>query len=443
MPRYLYFPMEIAAREMDSRLLTALYAAGEGMEVILGQKWLLQRNIPHVPRGVWMFKTLMPGDAIYMRKAKAGGHAVCAIDEEVTGLGEGCGGLRWVAPQALASCDRLFCLGQAHAGALAEKFPQESGKCVITGNPRWDLLRRELRGYYADQAEEIRRRHGRFILYNTNSGLANSANKSTDAFIEGMFRDGRLDASNPQDVQLAKDYKDFSLVNIEAARAIIRRLAEALPDVKIIVRPHPIEKLETYSGALKDLPNVEFHSGGAAAPWILASELLVHTSCSTGVEAFALGVPSISFDASSNVMNEQFLLSGQVSRRTSSIDELARWAVDLLAGKSDPALWRTPQMEETFHRFFAAQQGDFAARRIAREAARLAPESASETWKPGWLFRPWRWRKAFQKSIFPDISAAQLQKKVDAIARLANLPSMKARRIGRAMYHLKPQGKAR
>ncbi len=438
MSRYLYMPMEIAAREMDSRLLTALFAAREGVETILGQKWLLQRNIAHVPRGVWMFKTLMPGDAIYMRKARELGHRVCAIDEEVTGLGEGCGGLRWVAREAIGNCDRLFCLGQAHADALAAVYPGHVEKCAITGNPRWDLLREELRGYYAGQADDIRKRHGRFILYNTNSGLANSANKSADRFIEGLFRDGRLDASRPEDVRLAEDYKTFSLENIEAARAIVRRLARAFPDTLIIVRPHPIEKLETYSEALRDLPNVEFHAGGAAAPWILASRLLVHTSCSTGVEAFALGVPSISFDASRNIMNDEFLLSGRVSRRTGDLDELVRWAGEVLQGRADPDAWRTREMVKTFHRFFAAQEGPLAAERIAAEIAALAPRNDAPAWKPSLLFRRWRWRKAFQKSIFPDVSAARLQGRLEGIAALAGLPAPRARRIGRAMYHLQP-----
>lgn len=430
--------MEIAAREMDSRLLTALYVGKKGVDVILGQKWLLQRNIPHLPKGVWMFKTLMPGDAIPMQKATEFGHKVCAIDEEVPGLGEGCGGLRWVAPQSIENCARLFCLGQAHGDAVAAKYPEQVDKCAITGNPRWDLLRPELRGYYAEQADQIRQKHGRFILYNTNSGLANSANKSADKFVEGMFRDGRLDASKPQDLKLADDYKEFSLVNIDAARAIVRRLAEAFPDTLIIVRPHPIERLDTYRDALSDLKNVEYHADGAAAPWILASEFLVHTSCSTGIEAFALGVPSISYDASRNALNDEFLLAGRVSYRTDNVDDLINKAKDLLNGKNDPALWRSATMLETFHRFFAAQEGPMAAERIADEAAKLAPDNDVAKWKPAISFRRWRWRKKFQKSIFPDMTATELQQRVDSIAKLAGLPSMQARRIGRAMYHLKP-----
>ena len=46
-----------------------------------------------------------------------------------------------------------------------------------TGNPRIDLLRREVRGYYDDDVAALRRRFGRYILLNSNFGRVNTAVK--------------------------------------------------------------------------------------------------------------------------------------------------------------------------------------------------------------------------------------------------------------------------
>ena len=47
--RMLYLPMEIASRELDSRLLLAALALKRGFEVVLGQKWLIERNVGVMP----------------------------------------------------------------------------------------------------------------------------------------------------------------------------------------------------------------------------------------------------------------------------------------------------------------------------------------------------------------------------------------------------------
>ena len=431
--------MEIAAREMDSRLLIALHVAAAGADVVFGQKWVLQKNIEVCPRGSWLFKTLTPGDAGPMQRAKAAGHMVCAIDEEVPGLGEGCGGLRWVAPQSLENCDLVFCLGEAHREAMTEKFPKHAGKYVITGNPRWDLLRPELRAYYAGQAEAIRREHGRFVLYNTNSGLTNSAKAPAEKLIRALYRDGRLNENDPKDRAFIADVKKFEAANIAAAPRIVRRLAESFPGERFILRPHPTEKAKTYAAQLAGLENVSLISGGPAVPWLMAAELLIHTSCTTANEAFALGTPSICFEATESPLNDSYFFSAQVSRRTASLDDVSAWSGDVLAGNIDPALWRSKDMRQAFARFFAAQEGDFAARRIAGEILAHGPQADAGHWRRPRGFRRRRlWRKAFQRRIFPDFPRRELQDRLARLARLSGLPMPRLRKIGQALYHIAP-----
>ncbi len=197
--------MEIASRELDARLLTALYAVEAGVEVIMGQKWLLQKNAGRMPKGTFLFKTLTPGDAEKMQFVAKFGHRITAIDEEMPGLGEGATKLRWVDQRCVALCEKIFCLGEKHVEVMRSKFPEADHKLMITGNPRWDFLRPELRGVYATDAAALKAEHGRIYSVNTNIGLVNSAKNTAEALIKSLDSDGRINLRDPVDKQWVDD----------------------------------------------------------------------------------------------------------------------------------------------------------------------------------------------------------------------------------------------
>src|SRR5262245_45796518 len=150
---FLDLPVEVAARELDAKLLLAAFAVGAGYEVVIGQKWLMQRNFTRMPPGVVLFKTLTALDAKAMQAAHAAGHRIVSIDEEIPGLIARNEGLRWVAPTAVAACDIVFAVGEEHLEALLWKLPEERDKYAVVGNPRWDLLRPEFARSHTPEIE--------------------------------------------------------------------------------------------------------------------------------------------------------------------------------------------------------------------------------------------------------------------------------------------------
>ena len=70
--------------------------------------------------------------------------------------------------------DRVFAWGADDAEFFAG-YPGYSGAPLhVTGNPRIDLLRPEVRGYFAPEVEALKRRYGDFILVNTNFSFVNN-----------------------------------------------------------------------------------------------------------------------------------------------------------------------------------------------------------------------------------------------------------------------------
>src|SRR3954467_1640279 len=182
--RIVYLPIEITVRELDAKLLLAIEAVSRGCEVVLGQKWLIEANVPYMPPGLIMSKTLTKRDGLTSKLAKQHGYVTAAIDEEMPGLVASREKLRWVDPDTVAATDLLMCVGEDHRAAMIERFPETASRCRVVGNPRWDLLRPEIRNYYRPLAEALRRQHGRFILVNTNSGIVNSVKGSPEQVLK-------------------------------------------------------------------------------------------------------------------------------------------------------------------------------------------------------------------------------------------------------------------
>ncbi len=433
---FLYLPMEIASRELDARLLTAIYAAEVGLEVVMGQKWLLQGNAGRMPRGTWIFKTLTPGDAERMQFVQRFGHTITAIDEEMPGLSGGATNLRWVDKRCVAACEKIFCLGEKHVEVMLKKFPEARDKLVVTGNPRWDFLRPELRAVYGKDAAELRTAHGRFILVNTNIGLVNSAKNTADALIKSLNSDGRINLDDPLDRQWVDDLLAFERSNFAAAIPLVKRLQIQFPDHKIILRPHPTEKIEPYEAQLAGLDRVAVLREGPAAAWILASDVLVHTSCTTANEAYALGKPAVCYETLRSPLHNYFL-SGQLSLVARSEDEVITGVAAVLAGTYQSS----PSQTQTFNQFFAAQSGPFAAQRIVTDLSG-SPHAVGEhsKWKPGPFFRRTWWPSAFQRRMFPDFSAETLFLRLVDLAKAAGIATVpQVWRLGDGLYHVRPQ----
>jgi len=410
---YLYLPIEIASRELESRVLLALLGMRSGMEVILGRKRLLHRNLRHMPKGVVLFKTLTMRDAEAMVEANAVGHGTVALDEEVPGLVATQEGLKWVMESAVAESDIILAAGADHETALRRKFPSHQRKFVVVGNPRWDLLRPELRGYYEAQAEAIRARHGRFFLVNTNFGGLNNVKGSPDRMLERLQATGRIDMTKASDVEFITATRRLQAANLAAIKNLVHTLPDRFPDHRFVVRPHPNERLDTWQEWTRDVPRVSVVRDGSAAAWILAAEALIHTHCTTGVEAFALEKPAVSLQAADAFVSANFV-ANQVNEVARTVPEV----LQILQGWAGlaPGAFRYPDhFRQTFDQFVTGIEGPFAASRILEAIhATFEIDSSMEprgtaSWQPLPGYAPWTLPKPFHKQIFPPMTTGQLR----------------------------------
>jgi surface carbohydrate biosynthesis protein len=423
---YLYFPIEISARELDSRLLLTAVAVDRGFDVVLGQKWLMHDNLSYMRPGVLLAKTLTASDGRFMEIAHRRGYRTASIDEEIPGLIATRQGLRWVMRNAVEAADLIFAAGEDHRDALAARFPGSLERVTISGNPRWDLLRPEFRSTLAAEAERLKQRHGPFFLINTNFGLTNSAKGDTRAIIRSLVRSGRIDLAKAEDKAFVEAARRLEVSNMACIRELLQALPQRFSDHHVVLRPHPGEQLRLWRDFVRPLPRVTVIREGAAAPWILAADALIHTNCTTGVEAFALGKPAICLRPAEPPEMDIYVapLVNPIARSVEEcLESLTRVAAGVPADESQKAEW-----QRAFDRFIAARSGPLAAERvIAAIAERFfggnpkAAAGAADPWRPKKGYRGSIRRTRSRLSLMPDLDGAQLKARLQALARCADI----------------------
>jgi surface carbohydrate biosynthesis protein len=296
----LLMPVENQVRELDSKLLFACIAARRGFSSVIGPRREMHIQITAFPRSIYLAKSIPVHRNIIFKIMRKLGHEIVAWDEEALVHPQAETYYRKrVCPLGIRYASHLFAWGEDNA-LLWQQYPAlPAGMPIhITGNPRSDLLRSDIRGFYDKDAEELRKEYGLFILVNTNFNHVNAFSPELNLF--------RLDTKTGEEPKFGRAAKGMSREYAEGLRdhkqaifanfqQLIPTIEKAFPQYTIVVRPHPTENQEIYRAIASQCNRVQVTNKGNVVPWILASQAMIHNGCTTGVEAYMLGVPAISY----------------------------------------------------------------------------------------------------------------------------------------------------
>ncbi|MCZ6784303.1 MAG: hypothetical protein O7G30_13430 [Proteobacteria bacterium] len=385
----LILPVENQVRELEAKVLLACVAAERGFRVFVGSRREVEFRMASFPRSIYLGKSLTNRSKRVLRMLRKLGHGVAALDEE--------GAVHYqpeqyyarrISPKTLAEVSTLLAWGPDNA-ELFHKHPAYAGTPVfITGNPRGDFLRRELRPLFQDEIDRIRARHGDFILVNTNFSGVN-------AYLEIMnFLRPGTEPGDPErfgksgtrySPEFAEGLAAHKAALFEHFKRMVPALAAAFPDRAIVVRPHPSERREPWEEATASLGNVDVVHKGNVVPWLCAASVLIHNGCTTAVEAFALQVPAVTYQP---VTAEAFdlALPNALSYGSHDLEELCDAVARVLRGERDYA--DTPERHRLLDQFIAARTGPLASDRIVDALLPRAQQllDAPRPWLPLRLF---------------------------------------------------------
>lgn len=356
-------PCETKSREFDAKLLLACFIAEKGIRVIVGAKKVIDGLALSLPKGIYVGKSLTAKSVTVLRMFRRLGYTVVAWDEE---------GLVWATPElyqltkldsrALKELDGLFAWGEANASAIRAHPGFSNTQIYLTGNPRTDLLRPELRGLFAREVEQLNRRFGRFILINTNFSRVNHYYANESHLLNQLKGNESTSLiGNDLKIGLARHKKQLFDHFIE----VLPQLADRFPETNIIVRPHPSENHHAWYEAANHKQNVKIIYEGNVVPWLMAAETVIHNSCTTAVESFLLDKIALAYCPVKSDAFDHALPNG-LSMQCASLQQLLEKVAESLRDTHPMNAVNQMQYHDLAKRHLASFESEFASERIAQ-----------------------------------------------------------------------------
>jgi surface carbohydrate biosynthesis protein len=330
LPRNIVIPVETLNREFDGKLLLALCALERGFTPIIGGRTELHRRAAELPNSIYVSKGIRVGNRVILSLFEKLGHIIVALEEEGLVRFPDEAYLMMLDPATFNRASILYAWGHDNA-ELWRRFPGYRDTPIIeAGNPRMDMLRPEVRGFYAEDVAALRRRYGRFVLFNSNFSFVNH-------FIPGYQRfrvAGEAEAGRSVAIK-SGIYRHKSLL-FDRFRELMPRLSAAVRPHNLVIRPHPSENAKAWVDATQGLPNVHVIHEGPVVPWLMAATALIHNSCTSGIEASILGTPALSYRP---VRSEEFdpALPNLVSEEFDTAEGLCAAAQEAFNRNADDA----------------------------------------------------------------------------------------------------------
>ena len=353
-------------RELDAKLLLSCFAAERGFSVITGFKRDIHHSLEKLPASLYLGKALYATTLGLYQRLHALGYSVLSTDEEA---------LVYYSPETyrtakigretLRETDLLFAWGEENA-ALWHGYEHYDGTPIhVTGNPRIDMLRPEMRDYWQPDVDALRQRFGDYILINSNFGKVNHYREDRSSQLHILDAAGQ-DPASVDEYEHALAAHRLELFN--AFKAMAATVARTWPDRTLVIRPHPSERHETWREATAGCDNVEVVYEGNVIPWLLAAGVVVHNGCTTGLEAWLLDRPVVAYEPVSSERFDLYLPNG-VSMPAADVDSLLELIATALAG--DLANAADDRASELVRRHITALDGELAAARIVDVLAQL------------------------------------------------------------------------
>ena len=443
MKNSLIIPVENQVREFDPKLLLACIAARRGFSAMIGSRWEIDNRIASFPRSVYLSKSMTARGGKMLQIMRKIGHEIVAWDEEaLVHLPPETFFSRRISPVGIKHVSHLFAWGQDNAD-LWRQYPNLAPETPIhiTGNPRGDMLRPEMRDFYTKEIKELHKAYGDFILINTNVNHVNAFYPHQNLFMPAKRpgeepRFGK--AARGMSREFAEGLRAHKQAVFDDFKKLIPSLSKAFPDRTLVVRPHPTENHGVYSKIAATCSRVQVTNEGSVVPWILAAKVLVHNGCTTGVEAYAMGVPAITYRKSVNDYydNGFYRLPNLLSYQCFNFEELRLTIEKIFAGELGAA--DGEERQSNIDHYLAAQDGSLACERIVDVLKKMMqgrpnlPKPDLLDWLEGWSIANGRRlvkgilsylpnthnRPEFQRHRFPGISLDALNEKIERLQQI-------------------------
>ena len=175
-------------------------------------------------------------------------------------------------------------------------FSKYKTKTLISGHPKFDLLKKPYIKIYDKKVSEIKKKYNSYILFA--SSFEDSRTFSVRQQIIGI----KDSCKGKSKIYISNRIKELKKLiynhqkNYDLSIKMLKEVAKDNPKINIIFRRHPYEDEEIVKKRFEGSPkNLFLDYSGSITPWIIGSEVYIHSGCTTYFEASILKKNIISF----------------------------------------------------------------------------------------------------------------------------------------------------
>lgn len=342
------FSIEIAARELDSKLAMASALAARGCRSIVGHKEAIVAIGRASQRVVWQGKGLfsdksshhLADDLIGQESAtmfhqdEGAMHPVSAWTENVLQK-------HYVDQIRKRDITRVCMWGRRQKDVYLSHAAEVGDKVAVTGSPRFDLCLPSYEWMTARKVAALRSRYGPFILACTRFTAVAHAEGIDDPFrrkLNPVIWPESFDMDEVTRLWFSKwrrDVHDFADTVV-----LIKEIAVNFPHYTIVLRPHPSESLAFYKQAFSSFKNVVVNRDDGVLVWLRAADLMVHSNCTTGLEAVLAGKPVLNLLPAGEDRDETDVeVAREAGLTADTVADGLEKVGKLLSGEAPPHAW--------------------------------------------------------------------------------------------------------
>jgi len=167
----------------------------------------------------------------------------------------------------------------------------------------------------------------KYVLVNTNFS---AINPRFDKSIEDNLK--KLSKIIELDIDLEKFIEEKKIQRMQFLKTI-EIVSKELPHEIFIIRPHPFENRDDYFLLEQKYKNIFIDKSFTSVEAIKNSKVLLHLDCTTSIEAYFLGTPSISLNWINRNSEYTYMLVDGISFKANSIDDVIQAINDINKGK--------------------------------------------------------------------------------------------------------------
>lgn len=303
MKKRIYSVIEVKNRELYARILFSIKMAEAGYSIVLGKKSNLYKYANYFKKGLFVFKGMGPKNINIMKKLKFLGHKIVGYDEEGLVMNLVDEIPRRIKKECLDFVEYYFTVGKKQKDNTVKIYPEFEKKIIPVGNPRFDLLKKPINNIYSIEIEKIKKKYGKFILFPTSFTITNNHLYDVPPILREI-------------VKREFNYQKKTLMEL---KNFLNYFPQKYPNIKIIIKPHPVEKIELWEKLIKDLNvnNVIIADNKFTTnSYLLASEINISTNSHTSLESFMANKISINW----RIVKDEVLDSDLIVAISKNID---------------------------------------------------------------------------------------------------------------------------